>query len=60
MIALLGESVPETCMAGTFNSHGWVALLVTIAGLAGAVYSLAKGFQWLREEVDARRENRPK
>src|SRR4051812_851743 len=55
MIALLGEGLPEACMAGTFNSHGWVALLVTIAGLAGAIYSLSKGFQWLREEADSKR-----
>lgn len=40
-------------MTGTFHSHGWLALLVTIAGLASAVYSLAKGFAWLREQTDA-------
>jgi hypothetical protein len=54
MMALLAESVPETCMVGTFNSHGWVALLVTITGLAGAVYSLARGVQFLREEADSK------
>jgi hypothetical protein len=55
MIALLAEGVPAECMAGTFNSHGWIALAITVAGLAGAVYSLAKGFEWLREEADCRR-----
>jgi len=58
MIALLGEGVPETCMAGTFNSHGWLALVVTIAGLVGAVYSLFMGFQFLREEAIGKRDNR--
>jgi hypothetical protein len=56
MIALLAEGVPAECMAGTFNSHGWIALAVTVAGLAGAVYSLSKGFEWLREEADYRRD----
>jgi hypothetical protein len=55
MVALLVEGVPAECMAGTFNSHGWIALAVTVAGLAGAVYSLAKAFEWLREEIDCRR-----
>jgi hypothetical protein len=55
MIALLAEGVPAECMAGTFNHHGWVALAVTVAGVAGAVYSLSKGFAWLREEAESRR-----
>jgi hypothetical protein len=55
MIALPAEGVPETCMAGTFHSHGWVALVITIAGLVGAIYSLAMGFRWLREEADGKR-----
>ena len=55
MVALLVEGVPAECMAGTFNSHGWIALAVTVAGLAGAVYSLAKAFEWLCEEIDCRR-----
>ena len=54
-----GESVPEVCMAGTFQSHGGVALLVTIVGLAAAVFCFAKGVQWLREDMDCRRQNRP-
>jgi hypothetical protein len=57
-IVLLAEGVPAECMAGTFNSHGWVALLVTVAGLLGAIYSLSKGFAWLREEAICRREKR--
>lgn len=55
MIALSAEGLPEACMAGTFHSHGWLALLVTIIGVAGAVYSLAKGFAWMREQAEARR-----
>jgi len=55
MIALLAEGVPAECMVGTFNRYGWVALAVTVAGVAGAVYSLSKGFVWLREEADSRR-----
>lgn len=46
------ESVSDACMAGTFHSYGWVALAVTVAGLAGAIYSLAAGFRWLREETE--------
>jgi hypothetical protein len=42
-------------MAGTFHSHGWLALLVTVIGVAGAVYSLTKGFMWMREQAEARR-----
>ncbi|MBS1820915.1 MAG: hypothetical protein JST61_02890 [Acidobacteria bacterium] len=49
------QGVPEACMAGTFRSHGWLALLVTIIGVAGAVYSLAKAFAWMREQAEARR-----
>lgn len=55
MIALLAEGVPEACMAGTFHSHGGVALAVTVAGLAAAVYSLVRAFQWLREEAESKR-----
>jgi hypothetical protein len=55
MMALLAEGIPAECMAGTFNSHGGVALGVTIVGLIGAIYSLAKGFAWLREASDAKR-----
>lgn len=54
-MALLAEGIPAECMVGTFHSHGWIALAVTVAGLAGAVYSLAQGFAWLREEADCRR-----
>lgn len=46
------ESVSDACMAGTFHSYGWVALAVTVAGLLGAIYSLAAGFRWLREEAE--------
>jgi hypothetical protein len=58
MIAMHGEGLPEACMAGTFHSHGWSALLVTTAGLAGAVYSLSKGFQWLREKSESKRDGK--
>jgi hypothetical protein len=58
MLGLLAEGVPESCMTGTFHSHGWIALGMTIAGVAGAVYSLRKGFQWLREESDSKRQAR--
>src|ERR1700750_2218229 len=55
MIVLLADGVPPECMAGTFRSHGWVALVVTLAGLIGAVCSLSKGFGWLREEAGCKR-----
>lgn len=55
MTALLTAGVPAECMAGTFNSHGWVALLVTGLGLAAAGYSLSKGLGWLREEANCNR-----
>jgi nicotinamide riboside transporter PnuC len=55
MTALPAEGVPAECMAGTFNSHGGVALGVTILGLAAAIYSLSRGFAWLREEAEAKR-----
>ena len=42
-------------MAGTFYSHGSLALTVTLLGLAFAIYALAKGFRWLREESQAKR-----
>lgn len=58
MKVLLAEGVPETCMAGTFYSHGWIALGITVVGLVGAIYSLAMGFQWLREESDSMRQAR--
>jgi hypothetical protein len=46
-------------MTGTFNSHGWVALAVTVIGVIAAIFSLAKGFQWLREETVSSRDNKP-
>ncbi len=55
MKTLLAEGLPAECMTGTFHSHGGVALAVTVVGLAGAIYSLAKGFSWLREEAGYRR-----
>ncbi|RZU41256.1 hypothetical protein [Edaphobacter modestus] len=58
MIALLAEGVPAECMVGTFNSHGWMALAVTGVGLVGAIYSLSKGFEWLREEADCKRDQK--
>lgn len=58
MIALLAAGVPAECMAGTFNSHGWVALVVTGLGLVAAGYSLSKGFGWLREEAERRRDQK--
>jgi len=42
-------------MAGTFVSHGWVALVITILGLLFALYALAKGLQWLGEKAMAKR-----
>lgn len=56
MQVLLAEGVPETCMEGTFYSHGWIALAITMIGLAGAIYSLAMGFRWFREEADSNRQ----
>jgi len=56
MIAFLAEGVPDTCLAGTFRSYGGVALLVTVVGLAEAIVSLARGFQWFGEEKRCRRE----
>lgn len=53
MMLVLLEALPETCMAGTFRSHGGVALAVTVLGLGAAALLLAKGFQWLREEIVA-------
>ena len=52
MLFLQTESVSDACMAGTFHSYGWVALVITIAGLAAAIYSLAAGFRWFREETE--------
>jgi hypothetical protein len=54
-----GESVPEVCMAGTFQSHGGVALLVTIVGVSAAALCFAKGVQWLHEDTESRRHGRP-
>lgn len=59
MIFLLAEGVPAECMVGTFNSNGWVALAVTVLGLLGAVYSLNKGFVWLREQAHSRTTGHP-
>jgi hypothetical protein len=55
MIVLLASGIPPECMAGTFSSHGWVALVVTFAGFLGAIYSLFRGFQWLWEDADPER-----
>lgn len=49
--------LPPECMTGTFNSHGGIALGVTIAGLLFAVYALTRAFHFLREEADAARNN---
>jgi hypothetical protein len=54
-MTVLLEQLPDECMTGTFHSHGGVALAVTVIGLLGAIYSLAKGFSWLREETNHRR-----
>src|SRR5215470_7070567 len=59
MTLLLSEGLPADCMTGTFNSHGGIALAVTILGLIAAIYSLAKGLAWLREARDARRRSTP-
>ncbi|QNI37443.1 hypothetical protein [Edaphobacter albus] len=58
MQLLLAVGVPEACMVGTFHSHGWIALAITVVGLMGAIYSLAMGFRWLREESDSKRQKR--
>lgn len=58
MIVFLSNGIPPECMVGTFNSHGWVALVVTFVGLSGAIYSLGKGFQWLREEANSEPDKR--
>ena len=52
---LFAEALPPECMTGTFNSHGEVALAITIAGLLFAIYALTRAFHFLREESDARR-----
>ncbi|HTH52817.1 MAG TPA: hypothetical protein VL495_02630, partial [Edaphobacter sp.] len=54
MTASLAAGLPTECMAGTFQSHGWLALAATILGLLGAIYSLSRGFLWLREEANCR------
>lgn len=53
------ESVPEACMAGTFQSHGGIALLITLLGVACAAFCFAKGVQWLREDAECRRRSIP-
>lgn len=53
------KSVAEVCMAGTFQSHGGVALVVTILGVLSAAFCFAKGVQWLREDAECRRRNMP-
>ena len=55
MTPLPAEALPPECMEGTFNSHGFIPLAITILGLFFAIYALTKAFQWLREETDARR-----
>jgi hypothetical protein len=55
----LVEALPPDCMTGTFNSHGSVALAVTILGLFFAVFALTKALQFLREEAEAKRANTP-
>jgi hypothetical protein len=55
MMTWLGEGAPETCMAGTFHSHGSIALAITIAGVIGAALSLMRAITWLREQVAAAR-----
>jgi hypothetical protein len=55
MTPLPAEALPPECMAGTFYSHGEVALAITILGLLFAIYALARAFQFLREQADAKR-----
>src|SRR5215471_15391254 len=55
MTPLPAEALPPECMEGTFNSHGFIPLAITILGLFFAISALTKAFQWLREETDARR-----
>jgi hypothetical protein len=55
MPAILAEALPPDCMTGTFNSHGGVALAITVLGLLFAVYALVQGFRFLREDAHARR-----
>ena len=55
MNLFLAEALPPECMAGTFVSHGWIALAITILGLLFALYALAKGLQWLGEKAMAKR-----
>ena len=44
-------------MTGTFNSHGGIALAITIAGLLFAIYALTRAFHFLHEESIARSTN---
>jgi len=55
MPAILAEALPPDCMTGTFNSHGGVALAITVLGLLFAVYALTQGFRFLREDPHTRR-----
>ena len=55
MPPLLAEALPAECMTGTFYSHGFLALAITILGLLFAIYALTRAFRFLREEADARR-----
>ena len=57
MTLILAEALPPECMTGTFNSNGSIAFAITILGLLFAIYALAKGLQWLREQVVAARTN---
>ncbi|WP_263415999.1 hypothetical protein [Terriglobus albidus] len=57
MTSFLAEALPPECMAGTFVSNGWIALVITILGLLFALYALAKGLQWLGEQTMAKRSN---
>ena len=52
---LMTEGLPETCMAGTFNAYGGVALAMTVAGVLTAAISLTKAMSWLRDEAHGRR-----
>jgi hypothetical protein len=42
-------------MAGTFHSHGSIALAITIIGVIGAAFSLGKAIGWLGEQIAAAR-----
>ena len=59
MIPFLAEALPPDCMTGTFQSHGGLALAITILGLIFAAYALTKAFQWLREDAEAKHNKTP-